>query len=41
MTGFLYITTTLIVLAILRFGIPLLITFLIKLGCCRIFHLDT
>jgi hypothetical protein len=27
-------------LAFLRFGLPLLITFMIKFACCRIFHLQ-
>ena len=28
-------------LAILRFGIPILVMWLLNLACCRIFHLST
>lgn len=40
-TQFLYIGTMLLVLALLRFGIPMLVTWLLKMGCCRILHLKT
>ncbi len=38
---FLYIGIMLTVLALLRFGVPILVTWLIKVGCCRILHLKT
>lgn len=38
-TELFYIFLTLIGLALLRFGVPLLVTMLIKVACCRLFHL--
>ena len=38
---FLYVGLMITGLALLRFGVPLLITYLIKLGCCRVLHLKT
>ncbi len=38
--GILYITLMFLGLAFLRFGLPLLITFLIKFTCCRILRLQ-
>jgi hypothetical protein len=38
-TELLYVGLMLVVLALLRFGLPLLVTYLIKLGCCRVLHM--
>ncbi len=34
------IVLTFVGLAVLRFGVPMLIMWLIKLGCCRVLHLE-
>lgn len=39
-TELLTLVLMILVLAALRFGIPMLVMFLIKLGCCRVLHLD-
>ncbi|GAB4439709.1 MAG: hypothetical protein Kow0031_21570 [Anaerolineae bacterium] len=38
---FLYVGLMLTVLALLRFGVPILVTWLIKMGCCRLLQLKT
>jgi hypothetical protein len=39
-TEFFYVVLMLVTLAVIRFGIPMLVMALIKLSCCRILHLE-
>ena len=39
-TDILFAVLLVIGFGVIRFGIPLLVTMLLKVGCCRLFHLE-
>ena len=39
-TDILFAALLVIGFGVIRFGIPLLVTMLLKAGCCRLFHLE-